>query len=289
MDKLTSLFNDYIEDIYVATPKILIGVATFILFIILAILIKRTTKKIFDKKLEDKLLSIFISKFIYWIFIVIGVVITLNVLGFGNVAGGILAGAGIGAFVIGYAFRDIGENFLAGIMLAFSRPFMVGDTIETNDVIGKVIALDLRNVHLKSFDGKDIFIPNGSLVKNNLVNHTIDGFMRYSINIGLAYEENITSTLTLIRDTLPNLKNVLQEKGKEPTVVINDLANSSLTLTIHYWINTFDKNMSSSKAKEEVTITILEKLNDEQINLPGDVVELKSYNNSSLTINQQEA
>ncbi|MBN1548798.1 MAG: mechanosensitive ion channel [Syntrophaceae bacterium] len=47
---------------------------------------------------------------------------------------------------IGFAFRDIGENFLAGVLLAFNRPFSIGDTVETNNINGIIKTLDLRNI-----------------------------------------------------------------------------------------------------------------------------------------------
>lgn len=279
------LVAEYIDKIYVKTPGILLGVLTFLLFTIIGLFIKSIIRKIIYKRAKDKLLSIFISKFTYWVILVIGFTVSLKFMGFGDIAGSILAGAGIGAFVIGYAFKDIGENFLSGIMLAFSRPFQVGDTIETNGVIGKVVSLDLRNVQLKSFDGKDIFIPNGGLVKNNLTNHTIDGFMRYSLTFGIGYESDITATLKLIRDQLPKFDTVLQIEGRLPVVTIGELTASSLNLTINYWIDTFDPKITNAKAKEDITITILDILTKANINLPGDVIELKSYHNSPVDIN----
>lgn len=279
------LVAEYVDKIYVKTPGILLGVLTFLLFTIIGLFIKSIIRKIIYKRAKDKLLSIFISKFTYWVILVIGFTVSLKFMGFGDVAGSILAGAGIGAFVIGYAFRDIGENFLSGIMLAFSRPFQVGDTIETNGVIGKVVSLDLRNVQLKSFDGKDIFIPNGGLVKNNLTNHTIDGFMRYSLTFGIGYESDITATLKIIRDQLPKFKTILQIEGRLPVVTIGELTASSLNLTINYWIDTFDPKITNAKAKEDITITILDILTKANINLPGDVIELKSYHNSPVDVN----
>ncbi|HAZ24509.1 MAG TPA: mechanosensitive ion channel protein MscS, partial [Algoriphagus sp.] len=98
---------------------------------------------------------------------------------------GLLAGAGITAFVIGFALKDIGENFLAGILLAFKRPFKVGDTVDINGIRGVVLNLNLRDTQIKTPDGKDVFIPNATIIKNPLVNFTIDGFLRYDFIVGL--------------------------------------------------------------------------------------------------------
>ena len=79
-----------------------------------------------------------------------------------------LAGAGISAFIIGFALKDIGENFLAGIILAFKRPFRVGDIVDINGLKGKVLTLNLRDTQIKTGDGKDVFIPNAVIIKNPL-------------------------------------------------------------------------------------------------------------------------
>ena len=63
-----------------------------------------------------------------WILSIIGLFVALNILGLKSLAASLLAGGGITAVVLGFAFRDIGENFLAGFFLAFSRPFLMEKT-----------------------------------------------------------------------------------------------------------------------------------------------------------------
>tara|TARA_B110000046_G_scaffold47958_1_gene53064 strand:+ start:43216 stop:43455 length:240 start_codon:yes stop_codon:yes gene_type:complete len=68
-----------------------------------------------------------------------------------------LAGAGVTAILLGFAFKDIGENLLAGIMLAFNRPFTIGNVIELDGFLVTGKALQLRSTHLRTFDGRDIY------------------------------------------------------------------------------------------------------------------------------------
>ncbi len=99
------------------------------------------------------------------VLIIVGVIIAFHAMGFKGIAGGMPAGAGIGAIVIGFAFMEIGENFLAGIKLVFDRPFNIGDTVMINNNMGYVVSLKFRTTHLKSLDGKDVYVPNGCEVK----------------------------------------------------------------------------------------------------------------------------
>jgi small-conductance mechanosensitive channel len=92
-------------------------------------------------------------------------------------------------FIIGFTFKDIGENFLSGILMAFKSPFRIGDLVQTGDITGYVTSLSLRETTLKSLDGKDVFIPNSTILKEPLSNFTIDGFLRYEFVIGVDYQE----------------------------------------------------------------------------------------------------
>jgi small-conductance mechanosensitive channel len=107
--------------------------------------------------------------------------VVFRFVGLTGVVSGLLAGAGISAFIIGFALKDIGENFLAGILLAFKRPFRVGDLVDIGGIRGTVLILNLRDTQIKTPDGKDVFIPNANIIKNPLVNFTIDGFISFLI------------------------------------------------------------------------------------------------------------
>jgi small conductance mechanosensitive channel len=130
------------------------------------------------------LLSNFLANTLFFFFVTLGVVTSLGILGFSGTVTKILAGAGISGFIIGFAFKDIGENFLAGILLAFKRPFSIGDTIETNGLTGTVYDFKLRETLIKTSDGIDAFIPNSIIIKNILKNHTLDHLLRKEFVVG---------------------------------------------------------------------------------------------------------
>jgi len=201
--------------------------------------------------------------------------------GLGDIAGGLAAGAGLSAIVIGLAFKDIGENFMAGILLAFRRPFRVGDTIEVEDTIGNVVALDMRITQVKTFDGKDVFIPNSLLIKDQLINYTIDGFLRQDFIVGVDYQTDLTKAITIILDTVSDVSGILQE-DKKPTVVVSSLDSSSIALQVFYWLDTFDKSISGLKIKTMAIQRTLKALEEGDIYMPGDIMEIKNYQNDKI-------
>jgi small conductance mechanosensitive channel len=191
MDKFFADITQVLENYYESIVSLMPRLAMAILVLIITYFIANSTKKLvarrFSPKMDDPLLAKFLSRVAKVIILSIGILFVLNIIGLGGIAGGLMASAGVGAFVIGFAFRDIGENFLAGIILAFDRPFRIGDTVELDGQKGLVVTLNLRNTQIKTFDGKDIYIPNADVIKNPVVNYTIDGFLRHNFTIGLGF------------------------------------------------------------------------------------------------------
>src|SRR5690625_6434311 len=76
--------------------------------------------------------------------------------------------------MIGFAFKDIGENFLARFFLAFSRSFRENDLIETGGITGTVRGIHIRHTHLRTSDGCDVFVPSAQLFTKPLYNYTLE-------------------------------------------------------------------------------------------------------------------
>lgn len=212
------------------------------------------------------------------LFLIIGIVIFFNQIGLGSAAGGLLAGAGVSALILGFAFKDIGENFIAGFFLAFSRPFSIGDIIEVNGLMGNVKAMSFRNSHIRTFDGRDIFIPNSMMIKNPLINYTKDGLMRHDFVVGIDYGDDVAEASKVIMETMKVTKNIVQDKDQlEPFVIIDQFGTSTINLRIFFWINTYDFLGSTTVLKSTVMQSVVRQLLKEGFTLPADIVELKIY------------
>lgn len=104
-------------------------------------------------------------RMVQWTLNIIGTAIALNIMGLTKVASGILAAGGILTVVLGFAFREIGENLLAGLFMSFNRSFDVGDLIESNGIRGIVRQINIRDLRVRTGDGIDIFIPSALVFK----------------------------------------------------------------------------------------------------------------------------
>ncbi|UII24769.1 mechanosensitive ion channel family protein [Fulvivirga maritima] len=276
-ERVFNAFAHFWESIIDRVPEISIGVIMLVFFTITGVMLRRFTQRRLLKRLGDQLLANFIGRIIFLVFLVIGIVIFRNQLGLSRAAGGLLAGAGVSALIIGFAFKDIGENFLSGFFLAFSRPFRIGDIIQVDSFTGTVRALSFRNTHIRTFDGRDIFIPNSILIKQPLTNFTRDGLMRHDFIVGLDYGDDIARATTVILDELSKMQNITTAEGVEPFVIINDFGTSTINLKIHFWINTYDFLGSTTVLKSTVMHQVVNRLISEGFNMPADIIELKIY------------
>lgn len=282
MENVSEFYNDVIQ--YFQANYINLGF--ILLFVIagfvLANFISRRIKSRFIRKSPNPITATFISQISSFIIKSFIVFTTLYLLGLDSFTNKILAGAGLLTFVIGFALKDIGENFLAGIILAFKSPFRVDDLIAINGIEGFVKDINIRETLIKTPDGKDIFLPNAIILKNPLFNYTIDGFLRYEFVVGIAYENNPTEAIKLIIETVDNVEGVL--KGdKKPAVMINELETNTINIKVMFWIDTFKSTRRSvhHNIRSKVINDVVNKLLINGFSLPASIMEMKNYDDST--------
>lgn len=273
--------RNYYEQMVQLFPKLVFCILALAFFWLLSYFIRGRLKPILNRRIDDPLVALFIIRMMKVILFLVAMMVGLQILGLGGAAAGLLGTAGVGAFIIGFAFKDIFEHFLAGIILAFDRPFRIGDIVELDGNKGVVVQLTMRNTHIKTFDGQDVYIPNGNIIKNALKNFTIDGFMRHDFKIGLDYGSNIEQAIEIILHELNRIPEIL--KGdKSPAVVISELRPGSMDLMIFYWLDTFDKNINAGLVKVRAVDHVLRALDEAGFYIPGDVIEIRKKPGESL-------
>ncbi|MEA1785747.1 mechanosensitive ion channel family protein [Arenibacter sp. GZD96] len=240
--------------------------------------IKRRIKVRLVRKSPNHITASFISQIVGFILKSIIVFTTLYLLGLSAFTNKLLAGAGLLTFVIGFALKDIGENFLAGIILAFKSPFRLDDLIEVNGITGHVKDISIRETLVKTPDGKDVFLPNAIILKNPLYNYTLDGFLRYEFTVGIAYENNPTEAINLIFETVNNVEGIL--KGdRTPVITITELATNAINIEVKFWVDTFKSTKRSvhMSVRSRVMNDVVEALIKKGYSLPATILELKNY------------
>lgn len=278
MEKPSQLFNDIIQ--YFQYNYLNLGAT--ILFVIIGFIIanflKNRIKQVLVKKSPNHITANFTSQIMGFIIKSIVIFTGMYMLGLNSFTNKLLAGAGLLTFVVGFALKDIGENFLAGIILAFKSPFRLDDLIEIDGILGHVKDINIRETLIKTPDGKDVFLPNSMILKNPLFNYTLDGFLRYEFVLGIAYENNPTEAIKLILETLKSEVGVL--KGdKSPSVNISELSTNTININVMFWVDTFNSSKRSvhNSIRSQVMNDVVEALIASGFSLPANIVEFKRY------------
>lgn len=274
---LQTVITSFWNDLLAAIPGLVIALIIFIIGLFVARWLAKVAGQKILSRMDDPLMARFLTNALRILLIIGVLLLALNAMGLGGIAAGIFGAAGVGAVVLGFAFQDIGENFIAGIVLAFNRPFDVNDTIKIDDHFGKVRGLNLRYTHLKTFDGKDIYVPNADVLKNPLQNYTADGFIRDDFFVGIAYEDDIEGAKEVIQAVLNNHPNLVQDEEHENFVVADELAASTVNLKVFFWLHTKDFRANATQSRGIVIRDIKNAIDANGYNMPADITEVKLY------------
>ncbi|MDR7212596.1 mechanosensitive ion channel family protein [Flavobacterium piscis] len=263
---MNSFFQDvyeHLEGYYYSlvdlTPKLILAIVVVLISWFIASRIGIIADTSLKKRMHDRLLATFIARLIKSILLIIGILIMFRIIGLNGIAKSVLAGAGISAFIIGFALKDIGENFLAGILLAFKRPFSIGDIIESNGVKGEVMTLNLRDTEIKS-DSKIIYIPNALLIKNTLINYNSAGFLLQTFTVGLEFGSDLNKAISLVKEVLKN-NDQIEDKDHDDSAYITDINAGIAQLNIRYWVTT-GKNINNSENRSKIITEVLNTLKE---------------------------
>lgn len=167
---------------------------------------------------------------------VVGVVIALTVAIPSFTPASAFAGLGVGALAIGFAFQDIFENFLAGVLLMLREKMRINDLIECEGIVGKVERITLRETHIRQLSNELTIVPNSKLFKNPVKILTDDVMRRDEIMVGVGYDCDLEEAQRVIREAVEALDNIVHEKPV--LVVARTFGASSVDLLVQWWAPT---------------------------------------------------
>lgn len=218
--------------------------------------------EIFPRMQVDSGAAQSITKLLNYCLFLIGLLISMGVLGIDLKSFAVLGGAlGIG---IGFGLQNIVNNFLSGLILLFERPVRVGDRIEAEAKIGIVKKIGLRSTVIETLDQAQLIVPNSKLISENVTNWTYSGTVaRLKIPVGVAYG----SDMDLVFDTMIAAAQAspLVLKKPKPVALLLGFGDSSLNVELHVWL--FNVN-ETRQAQSEISREILRRFDEAGIEIP---------------------
>jgi small-conductance mechanosensitive channel len=151
----------------------------------------------------------------------------------GFTPGNLISALGIGGIAIGFAFKDIFENFLAGILILVTRPFRIGDQIIYSHYEGTVEEIQTRATWLKTYDGRRVLIPNAELFKNSVTVNTAFPKRRLEYDFKLAPGTDIDAAKGTLVSALRESRDVLPDPKADVVVISFD--QNAVTLRARWW------------------------------------------------------
>lgn len=209
--------------------------ATAGLILVVAIVVGRilrtVIRRVVDRSRADNFLGDLAGRVANYLVLTFGLVYALETLGIA--IGPILGALGIVGIALAFAFQDILENFVAGIILQVQRPFTSGDEILTVDHEGTITAVDARTITLRTPDGETVRIPSAEVLKNPIVNHSQYGQRRTTVDVGVAYDTDLDHAVITAMAAVEDADGVLGQP--QPEVLVRGFGASSIDLAVRYW------------------------------------------------------
>ncbi|MBX7481221.1 mechanosensitive ion channel [Qipengyuania sp. 6D47A] len=176
----------------------------------------------------------------------------------------LLAGLGIGAVAIGFAFQDIFENFLAGVLIMLREKMRIGDVIECEGITGKVEHITLRETHVRKLSGELTVVPNSILFKNPVEIFTDVDQRRHEVVVGVSYDTQLDHAADVILRAVENVDDVLASKGID--IFAQEFNSSSVDFLVRWWAGSTPR--AAWESKDKVIRAIKAALDEEGIEIP---------------------
>ena len=176
----------------------------------------------------------------------------------------ILTVLGLSSIAIGFAFKDIVENFFAGVLILWRFPFEPGDFIECEGIEGKVVETTIRMTLIRQVDGQLVVVPNAVLFKNPVNILTDREVRRTTIICGVGYGEDVNQSRDVILEAVHQCKSVSKEKPVE--VFAQEFGASSVNFEVTWWTKPTPLDMR--KSRDEVIAAVKGALDDAGIEIP---------------------
>lgn len=257
-------------------PQYILGIVIITVGVFFANKITQIFRNTVGKRAKDPLMSNFLAKTLNLVLVISAIMLGMYAAGLQGVASALLTAAGASAVIIGFAFRDIGENFIAGVILSFNRPFDLDDTVMIDNVFGMVKEMEFRYTKLKTFDGRDVYIPNSDVIKKAVFNYTEDGYFRLDFVVGIKYEDRIARAEEVILKAINGTPGVVGTEEYPTFIVAEELAVSTVNLKVFFWVETKEYSKKALSIKSQVIAKVKKALIEYDLTTLVDTSKIKA-------------
>lgn len=245
-------------------PNLIVAIVLLVLSYFAARLSRRFVRRFVHRMSLAEGANLILGRLSQWLIMFLGLLVSLMILFPSFDAGQLIELLGIGGVAIGFAFRDIVQNFLAGILLLLTQPFRLDDQIRVGDYEGTVEDIQTRATLLKTYDGRRVVIPNADLFTQSVIVNTAYPIRRTEYSFGIGYNDDVSRAAELIVEAISEVDQVLTDPA--PDVRLAGLGDFSVSLLGRWW--TDSRRSDVVDVQDQVLAKVKIRLTQAGIDLP---------------------
>ncbi|MGE8559248.1 MULTISPECIES: mechanosensitive ion channel family protein [unclassified Acinetobacter] len=269
-----STIDKFVDAFWERLPYICIALVVFSIFYLLSKLFKFFVRKaLTDRSYTKQNLVLVLNRVGSSAIIFFGFLIAMVISIPGFTPGQLMSALGIGSVAIGFAFKDIFQNLLSGILILLGEPFKIGDDIIVSGMEGTVEDIQIRATFLRSPDGRRIVIPNATVYTSAVTVNTAYPRRRCQFMVGIGYEDDVHKAKNIIMKILDKDQSILSQPAF--SVNVTQLADFSINLTVTWWVDTQATSIGNSISA--VQEHVIQAFAEHNISIPYPVQEVKVY------------
>ena len=246
-------------------PYILVALTVFVVFYIAAKLIRSVVRRVSMRRKRHRNVGVVLGRLMQWLVVFLGLMIALVIALPTFKPAQLVQFLGISSVAIGFAFRDVLQNFLAGILLLLNEPFRVGDQIKMGDHEGTVEEIETRATMIRTYDNRRIVVPNAELFTNAVTVNTAYDKRRLEYDIGIGCGDDIELARRLMLEAIGAAKDVVSDPA--PEVLVYEFGESTVNIRARWWIIP-PRRSDALDSRDQVLTAIKQALAANGIDLP---------------------
>ena len=220
------------------TPVTVLSMVIFVVLITATIYVSRLVKKGIYRFLRSKTeidegLKFTLSRVSQYVIVLIGVLISFQVLGINLTSLAFLFG--LLSVGIGFGLQNITANFISGLIIMFERPISVGDRVEVSGKEGDVIEINIRSTKIQTLDNISIVVPNSQFVENDVINFSHgDPSFRLEVSVGVSYSSDLDTVLKALNEVAEEHPRVMRKPAHAVHLV--NFGDSAWDMKLFVWV-----------------------------------------------------
>ncbi len=256
--------NDMTTGFVEMLPLLAAGLVILLIFWAIAAGTRRSVSSFARKRLEFPGAATAFGRLAYVVILLLGLLVAITVAFPSMTPARLFSALGIGGVAIGFAFKDIFQNLLAGILLLVRQPFRAGDEIRSGAFTGVVESIETRATYIRTYDGERIIVPNSVVYTEPVTVITAYDLLRSQYDVGIGYGDDVTAARAIALEAVAGVDGVLEDPP--PDVLLWDLAGSSKNLRVRWW--TRPQRANVVQVRDRVLQAVAEALSGAGVDLP---------------------